>query len=197
MVKDGLAYLSYWNDGLVILDVGAGVAGGTPTAPRLVSRYVYSYPLGAESYGNTHHAIRYRNWVFVADEIFGCADCANGPRGYVHVIDVADIEHPVEVAYYRVPEAGAHNMWVEEDRLYVAYYQAGVRVVDVAGELRGDLWRQGRDIGWFMTETADGDVPNSTMAWGPQPYKGSLFVSDLNSGLWVLRLETEDREPLP
>lgn len=197
MVKDGLAYLSYWNDGLVILDVGAGVAGGTSTAPRFVSRHVYSYPLGAESYGNTHHAIRYRNWVFVADEIFGCSECANGPRGYVHVIDVADIEHPVEVAFYRIPEAGAHNMWVENDRLYVAYYQAGVRVVDIAGELRGDLWRQGRDIGWFMTETADGDVPNATMAWGPQPFKGSLFVSDLNSGLWVLRLEAEDREPLP
>jgi hypothetical protein len=79
-------------------------------------------------------------------------------------------------------------MWVEDDRLYVAYYQAGARIVDVSGELRGDLWRQGREIGWFMTETATGDTPNATMAWGPQPYKGSLFVSDLNSGLWVLRL---------
>jgi hypothetical protein len=188
IVKDGFAYLSYWDDGLVILDVGAGIAGGTPTDPQFVSRHVYSYEIDGEVYGNTHHAIRYRDWVFVADEIFGCAACVNGPRGYVHVIDVADIEHPVEVAFYRVPEAGAHNMWVEDDRLYVAYYQAGARIVDVSGELRGDLWRQGREIGWFMTETATGDTPNATMAWGPQPYKGSLFVSDLNSGLWVLRL---------
>ena len=28
-VKDGLAYLAYWRDGLVILDVGAGIKGGT------------------------------------------------------------------------------------------------------------------------------------------------------------------------
>ena len=188
ILKDGFAYLSYWNDGLVILDVGAGIAGGTPTEPEFVSRHVYNYELDGEVYGNTHHAIRYRNWVFVADEIFGCAACVNGPRGYVHVVDVADIENPVEVAFYRVPEAGAHNMWVEDDRLYVAYYQAGVRIVDVSGELRGDLWRQGREIGWFMTETSTGDTPNATMAWGPQPYKGSLFVSDLNSGLWALRL---------
>jgi hypothetical protein len=188
MVKDGFAYLSYWDDGLVILDVGAGIAGGTPTEPRFVSRHVYSYSLDGEVYGNTHHAVRYRNWVFVADEIFGCGDCVNGPRGYVHVVDVADIENPVEVAFYRVPEAGAHNMWVEDDRLYVAYYQAGVRIVDVSGELRGDLWRQGREIGWFMTETTSGETPNAAMAWGPQPYKGSLFVSDLNSGLWALRL---------
>ena len=77
MVQDGLAYLSYWNDGLVILDVGAGIRGGTPTEPRFVSQHKYHSRLGAESYGNTHHAIRYRNWVFVADEIFGCAECVN------------------------------------------------------------------------------------------------------------------------
>jgi len=197
MVQDGLAYLSYWNDGLVILDVGAGIRGGTPTEPRFVSQHKYHSRLGAESYGNTHHAIRYRNWVFVADEIFGCAECVNGPRGYVHVIDVTEIERPHEIAYYRVPEAGAHNMWVEDDRLYVAYYQAGVRVVDISGELRGDLYRQGREIGWFMTESPASSPPNTTMSWGPQPYKGSLFVSDFNSGLWILELESEGREPVP
>ncbi len=28
---------------------------------------------------------------------------------------------------------------------------------------------------------------NSPMAWGPQPYKGNIFVSDMNSGLWVVK----------
>ena len=40
-VQDGLAYLSYWNDGLVILDVGKGVKGGGPENPQLVSQYKY------------------------------------------------------------------------------------------------------------------------------------------------------------
>ena len=31
-VKDGIAYVSYWSDGLVILDVGNGMKGGTPSA---------------------------------------------------------------------------------------------------------------------------------------------------------------------
>jgi hypothetical protein len=40
-VKDGLAYLSYWNEGLVILDVGKGIRGGSPQNPRFVSQYKY------------------------------------------------------------------------------------------------------------------------------------------------------------
>ena len=32
-IQDGLAYLSYWNDGLVVLDVGNGMKGGTPAEP--------------------------------------------------------------------------------------------------------------------------------------------------------------------
>jgi choice-of-anchor B domain-containing protein len=197
MVLDGLAYLSYWDDGLVILDVGAGIKGGTPTEPQFVSQYEYRTKHGAESYGNTHHAIRYRNYVFLADEIFGCSECVNGPRGHVHVVDVTDIENPRGVATYRVPEAGAHNLWAEGDKLYVAYYQGGLRVVDISGELMGDLYRQGREIGWYMTEDADGQNPNRTDAWGPQPYKGNIFVSDFSSGLWVVELEEPRRELVP
>ena len=197
MVLDGLAYLSYWDDGLVVLDVGAGIKGGTPIEPQFVSQYKYRTRHGAEYYGNTHHAIRYRNYVFLGDEIFGCSECVNGPRGHVHVVDVTDIEKPLEVATYWVPEAGVHNLWAEDDKLYVAYYQGGLRVVDISGELRGDLYRQGREIGWYMTEDAEGHNPNKTDAWGPQPYKGNIFVSDFSSGLWVVELEEPRPELVP
>lgn len=194
-VRDGLAYLSYWDDGVVILDVGAGVAGGTPTEPKLVSSYAYAYRLGDEWYGNTHHAIRYGDYVFTGDEIFGCSECVNGARGYVHVIDVSDIRSPREVAWYRVPEAGSHNLWAEDGKLYIGYYGGGLRVVDISGELRGDLYRQGREIGWFMTEDSGGTVPNATSTWGAQPFKGKIFASDGNSGLWIVEMEPEPLVP--
>ncbi len=196
-VKDGLAYLSYWDDGLIILDVGAGVAGGTPTQPKFVSQYNYQYRLGPENYGNTHHAIRYGNYVFVGDEIFGCSECINGPRGYVHVVDVSDIRDPHEVAYYRVPEAGVHNMWAEDDKLYIGYYQAGLRVLDISGELRGDLYRQRREIAWYMTEDAQGTRPHATDTWGAQPFKGKVYASDSHSGLWILDLKPPSRQLVP
>ena len=183
-VVDGIAYLSYWNDGLVMLDVGDGRWGGTPTEPQLISSYNYLYDINGALFGNTHHAIRYGDYVFLGDEIFGCPGC-EGPRGYIHVVDVSDIENPREVAEYRLPEAGSHNLWVEDDLLYIAYYQGGLRIVDISGELRGDLLAQGREVASFMTTPEDA---NSTMAWGPQPYKGNIFVSDMRTGLWVMNL---------
>lgn len=198
-VADGLAYVSYWDDGVYVLDVGDGRWGGAPAAPVEVSSFAYPE-------GRTHVAFPYTNadgrrYLFVGDEIFGCADCVSrnghpgdGSRGFVHVLDMDDPERPREVARYEVPEAGAHNLWVEDDKMYVAYYQAGLRVVDVSGELRGDLYRQGREIAWLPTGAPDGFVPNSPMAWGPHPFKGHVFVSDLNSGLWVVRVTPKDRE---
>ena len=184
IVQDGYAYLSYWDDGAVTLDVGAGTHGGTPTEPAFVSRY--KYPAG-----NTHTAWRAGRYLFVGDEIFPDDWNADAPieaRGYIHVLDMEDPENPVEVARYEVPEAGAHNIWVEGDRLYVGYYQAGLRVVDISGELRGDLYRQGREIAILKTTDSDTTVPNWGMTWGAQIHKGHIFTSDLNSGLWVVKL---------
>jgi hypothetical protein len=61
--------------------------------------------------------------------------------------------------------------------------------VDLSGDLRGDLYRQGRQIGYFHTANDKGFTPNSPMAWGPQPYKGTIFISDMHSGLWVVKLD--------
>ena len=72
-------------------------------------------------------------------------------RGVFHVMDVSDINNPRKVAEYPVPEGGAHNMWVENDMMYVGYYSGGGRIVDVSGELRGDLYKQGREIARIWT----------------------------------------------
>ena len=189
MVQDGYAYVSYWDDGVVILDVGAGSHGGTPTAPVFVSQF--KYPIG-----NTHVAWRYGQYLFVGDEIFPAEWDANGAihaRGYIHVLDVSDIENPVEVAKYEVPEAGAHNVWIEDDKMYVGYYQAGLRVVDISGELRGDLYKQGREIATILTTDSETTTPNWPMAWGAQVFKGRIYSSDLNSGLWITELKERSR----
>lgn len=199
-VEDGIAYTSNWADGVAMVDVGNGIAGGSVEKPALIGSY--AYPIGA-----THAAFPWRSasaggklYLFVGDEQFPHDLPDDGPDeagGYVHVVDFTDPRAPKEVARYQVPEAGPHNLWVENDTLYVAYYNAGVRVVDVSGELLGNLYDQGRELARFKANTPTGFVPNGGMAWGPQPFKGHLFFSDFNSGLWAVKLPVRSPPPVP
>jgi hypothetical protein len=194
-VIDGLAYLAYWRDGLVILDVGNGIKGGSPEHPQLVSNYRFNYDelYGAPWLSGAHAIYRYKNYVFVGDEVFpGIFSLASRERipvrGIVHVVDVSDLQNPKEVATYSVPEAGAHNIWVFDDVLYMGYYNGGARVLDVSGELRGELYNQGREIAHIWSGDAKGYRPNLPFAWGAYPYKGLIYVNDVHSGLRVYRL---------
>ncbi len=210
-VTDGLAYLSYWNDGLVILDVGNGIKGGTPQAPKLVSQYKYDlnetyarvdqlYGLGARG---THTAWRHGNYVFVGDEVYaskpaqGLVDGNDLTFGRLHVIDVSNIQRPKEVAWYEPTDGGVHNVWVAGDTLYLGNYQGGARALDISGELKGDLLRQGREISWILTADSLGVRPRSTFAWGAVVKDGNIFVPDINSGLWILKLEPKKEPATP
>ena len=52
--------------------------------------------------------------------------------GQVHVLDVSDVQNPRKVADYFVA-GGAHNVWVDDDVLYIGAYEAGLRALDVSG----------------------------------------------------------------
>jgi plastocyanin len=194
-VKDGLAYLAYWRDGLVILDVGSGIKGGSPEYPKLVAQYKFNH---YELYGNdwlagTHTAFRYKNYVFVGDEVFpGYFDIDSKERipvrGILHVVDVSDIEHPREVANYEVPEGGMHNVWADNDILYLGDYAGGGRVLDISGEMRGNLYQQGREIATFWPGDPAGYRANLPFTWGGQPANGLIFFNDINTGIWIVKL---------
>jgi len=194
-VVDGLIYMGYWKDGLVILDVGNGIKGGSPEHPQFVSqlRFNYSELYGPGWLAGAHSVFRYKNYVFLGDEVFPAqydlTDKARIPtKGVVHVVDVSDILNPRKVAEYDVPEEGAHNMWVENDVMYIGYYSGGARAVDVSGELRGNLYRQGREMARLWTGDAKGFRPNIPFAWGAQPHNGLIYFNDVHTGLWVTKL---------
>jgi hypothetical protein len=77
----------------------------------------------------------------------------------------------------------------------MGYYNAGARVVDVSGELRGDLYRQGREIAKLWTGDAKGFRPNQPFAWGAQPYQGLVYFVDMHTGVWITRLESKETPP--
>jgi len=208
-VKDGLAYLSYWNDGLVTLDVGNGMKGGSPENPKLVSQL--KYDLNAlyrevEAVGGpgfirgTHTAWRAGKYVFVGDEVFSAKPRPTEGGGVIglgraygrlHVVDVSDIANPRVVAHYEPKDGGTHNVWVAGDTLYLGDYQGGLRVLDISGELRGDLLRQGREIAHVVTGDKQGMVPNASNAWGAIYRDGYIYVPDINSGLWIVKVDSK------
>src|SRR6266550_4583716 len=210
MVVDGLAYLAYWNDGLVILDVGNGMKGGSPTNPQFVSQFKYdltaTYARVWQLFGQgfvrgTHTAWRQGRYVFVGDEVYaahpykGLQDGNNLTFGRLHVIDVSDITKPREVAWYEPTDGGVHNVWVVGDTLYLGNYQGGARAVDISGELKGDLLREGREMSWILTVDSLGHR-RAPFAWGAVVRDGNIFVPDINTGLWILRLEPK-QQPVP
>jgi len=208
-VRDGIAYQAGRTDGIVMIDVGGGGdSGGSPEKPVEIGR--------ADQITRWNHAVwpfqsmsAGKFYVFAGDETF-----YQNPRiedtgqfdfdeklpmragGWVHVLEFDDPKHPQEVASYRIGDFGVHNYWIDwdEELMYVAYYQGGLRVLDVSGELLGDLYAQGREVGHFYSDDPDAHIPNSPMAWGPQPHKGTIFFTDFHSGLWAVRLKEKDED---
>ena len=210
-IENGIAYSSNWSDGVVAVDIGgmkfdeadrsqsqfnpllAKAGQGSPSNPIKLAemgdptgRNHAAFPFLSKSTGNFY--------IISGDENFPWGVMAtqgkpSNPRGGFHFLNFTDPDNPKEDAIYEVPEAGSHNLWVYGDILIAGNYQAGLRVVDISGELLGDIYKQGREIGYYVPYHKDGKIPNAPMVWGAQPYKDYIFFVDMNSGLYCIQLE--------
>jgi hypothetical protein len=180
-VRDGLAFVADWDAGLRIYDVGDGRLGGSPASPQLIGGITTSADgLTCNCVHNSwwyHAADSSKRYLFVGQE--GPGTVGSASSGDIHVVDLSDMTAPVEVASYHLGGAGTHNFWVDEQRgiLYAAYYNAGIVGLDVRGTLTGDLAT--REIARLKV----GGNAN-TYTWGVMLANGSLWVTDMLSGLW-------------
>ena len=210
-IEDGIAYSSNWADGVVAVDIGAkkhkeadrsksqfnpllAKAGqGSPSNPVPLAemkdptgRNHAAFPFLSESTGQFYIVGGDENFPW---GVMATKNKPSNPRGAYHFLNFSDPENPREDAIYEVPEAGSHNLWIYGDMLLAGNYQGGLRVVDISGELLGDIYKQGREIAHYLSYHEDGRIPNAPMVWGAQPYKNYIFFSDMNSGLYCVELE--------
>ena len=205
-VEDGIAYSSNWADGVHAVDVGGvnfneknrskmkynpflAMAGqGSPGNP---------VKLGGMSDRNGHNHAAFPFISQSTDKFYIIAgdEWGNqfGMAGGFHFLDFTNPKNPEDVAVYQVPEAGSHNHWVHGDTLLASYYQGGLRIVDISGELMGDIYSQGREIAFFLSSDPDGFMVNRPNVWGTMPYKDLIYFSDMNNGLWAIKLEDDNR----
>jgi hypothetical protein len=187
-VRDGIAFVFAWNTGVIIYDVGHGIRGGTPEAPVEVSRVVTAAgdvaggPAAHNGWWFHNPVTGEERYLFVGQEGPGIIGSASS--GDIHVLDVSDLANPEEVASFHMPDAGAHNFWMDEERqiLYAAYYNGGVVALDVSGELEGSL--AARQLSGIQP-----GGPGQTYVWGVQLANGSVYASDMLSGLWQLAVD--------
>jgi hypothetical protein len=190
-VRDGFLITALWDDGITIWDIG-GDGHGTPSNPIAVGSV---RTVGGEA----HNVWWYRNavsgqkrYMFVGQE--GPGVIGSNATGDIHVVDASSLSAPKEVAFYHVDGAGTHNFSVDEARgiLYAAYYNGGVRAIDITGDLsscdasnksgdgRCDLAKMGREVGHGL------DDQGTVYVWGVQLAGGRIYASDMLNGIWKL-----------
>ena len=81
--------------------------------------------------------------------MYDAGGVAQSSGAYTHIVDFTDPMNPKAVARYHIEDFGTHDIIVKDDVLYQAYYDGGVRLVDVSGELLGNLHDQNREIAVF------------------------------------------------
>ena len=168
------AYLSYWDLGVIVLDISE------PNAPRLLGRF--AEPQAAE--GNTHSVARAHDGrlALVGDETFG------PPWGRLRLVDMQDPANPVQVGTFDTLDSAAgtpgeqyaftiHNPLTDDrdpNRAYLAWYADGVRLLDISDASR-------------PVELASWIPPRGGMIWNVSFMGDLLLAGDINNGLFILR----------
>ena len=164
------AYLSYWDTGTVILDIR------NPARPRYLGRTQFG-PTQPE--GDAHSAALAKGGRILVET-------HEAPRPAVPAIyDISNPARPRHLADVRLPGyvpahdagvlGGVHDPKVVGNRAYFSWYRQGVVVADISNPARPRV----------VARYRPGSKP---VVWGVYVLKNWILASDMNSGLWVLRL---------
>jgi hypothetical protein len=209
------AYLSYADEGMVILDIS------DITVPKLLGHLEVYPPLGSPIACHTVLPLPKRKLAIMSSEGIGADVCAHVfgvkkpvPLNFAGIVDVSDETNPTLISTFPVPEPppgapyknfhekngwfGPHN-WHEphnhpyfedrDDRAYLTYFNAGVRVYDISDPYLP------KEIAYYIP-------PDPKKRRGMLPFgkevalssedivvdkRGYIYITDKNHGLHILR----------
>jgi hypothetical protein len=189
IVRDGLGYGAWWDEGVVILDVSK------PAAPAFMSQLRFDHETSRASH--TACPLPGRDVLVVTEERWdeGCVGVAPNAR----LVDVSDPTRPAVTAVFPVPEGdfctrggrfGPHNVHeprpgslIDGSTVYLTYFNAGLRVYDVSDASRPV------EIAWFVPDVPPGQAAielNDVFVAAD----GIIYVTDrIGAGLYLLELD--------
>jgi hypothetical protein len=195
VVQDDIAYASWRDGGLTILDVS------DKTKPKLIAHRNWCPPFG----GGTHSALPLhdRNLLVVADEATMNIDQSQIKNTWV--FDIRDRTNPISISTFPSPsdqdyvamggQFGPHNLhenrpgsFQSSTTIFATWQSAGVRVFDIANPFRPEevgyfvppqptVWREPLRGRAKMRHTAD--------LWVSRD--GLMYVTDYDAGLYILQ----------
>lgn len=122
-----------------------------------------------------------RNYVLTTDEI------GTTPKT-LKIWDIRNLGNPTGVASYTNTTAIIHNVFVKGNLAYVAWYTAGLRVIDISNPAAPV------EVGYYDTYPAD-NAATYDGNWGADPFfpSGKVIASDRQTGLHVMRYNGDKR----
>jgi hypothetical protein len=190
-----LAYLAMWGGGFALADTSDFAAGLPEPELRLRrSEDGRHTPLPGL---NVHSAVSLADprYVLLTQEIYYC------PFAGILIADTVDPAHPTVAARYSLPENDAgctalprpdavftsHNPLVVGDLAFITWYGGGLQVLDLSRPT------EPRRVAIFVPDGEGGSISNYPSAYPVQLWsypilrQGLLYVSDIQSGLYILR----------
>jgi hypothetical protein len=188
-------YVSYWDTGTVILDTT------DPARPRFLGRTTF----GPTQEGNAHSS-----WVADGGRIlvetiedFAPAPSSAGVEqawGYTRVFDISNPATPRQLSTFELPTTRqnpppgpgfftVHDPKVRDGTTFFSYYAEGILAVDTSDAGDPRLVAQFRTPPTVDPRGNFGGGQPITNVWGVYLHHGLILASDINSGLYVLRLE--------
>lgn len=178
------AYLSYWDLGLILLDIS------TPGSPTLLGRGA-SLPAFGDDEGDLHAAVPNSDGsiVVATAETFRNPETGLPARwGVVRIFDTDPEATPTQISAFATDNAlnklggfgfggaySAHNIVVRGTKAYLSWYSDGIRIVDISDP----------------TAPVEIDAfSRNPLMWGVYEDGGLIFGSDIDSGFYILEQDS-------
>jgi hypothetical protein len=203
-------YASFWAAGVQFLDIS------DPASPRLIGQTPYrpedGYRSAHSGWFNKDETLFVQN-----DEVMQAL--GSGPAAswtFQRVFDTSSLARPRLLSTFGTESAvpgkdgrvatdgiySVHNAVLDGDLEYVAWYSDGVRVVDLSDPSRpvevASFVPPPPSAARQTAVAAQGGRRDMPLVWGVTRWKGLVLASDMNSGLWVVRVTLDGPgQPIP
>jgi choice-of-anchor B domain-containing protein len=146
-------------------------------------------PVEITSFGYANIAYTHQGWFTEDQRYYILGDELDevnfGFDSRTLVFDLVDLDNPVlHTSYSGETTAIDHNGYVKGNQYFLANYRAGVRVLDISDIANKNISEEG-----FFDTFPSSNSAGFEGVWSVYPYftSGKIVVSDINSGLFVIK----------